>query len=274
MSSTSISIKRCHGLGNVVLLLPVLDYLHNRGFRVNLVTRKEWVSTFSTLRPKCKVTTQKDRNTIDLDSLTADVSPSQHRIDEFAQLLGIEESLPSPQINVPAEWQKCFKQFAGSIIFAPEAAHPSRSWPLENCRRIKSLLPNKTFVLVGTKQNSKISCDVDLRGQLDLKELFGVISVSSVVITMDSAVLHIAAAVRTPTVAIFGGVCSRFRVRKEQPVVIIQSKMACCPCNKNEICEGRYDCIRGITIEDIRKAVNYAVKLENLHNLYLGKDIL
>lgn len=56
MSAETISIRRCHGLGNVVLLLPVLDHLHSKGFKVNLVTREEWISTFSTLRPKFNIT--------------------------------------------------------------------------------------------------------------------------------------------------------------------------------------------------------------------------
>ena len=141
--------------------------------------------------------------------------------------------LPAPHVDVPAAWKKPFEQLSGSIIFAPEAAHPSRRWPLENCRRVKGLFPDRNLVLVGTKNAPEIACDVDLRGKLNLEGLFGVVALSSVVITMDSAVLHIASAVGIPTVAIFGGVDFRFRIRKEKPVVVLQSKMDCCRCNKN-----------------------------------------
>lgn len=257
-TAKTIYVKRCHGLGNVVLLMPVLDYLHSTGFCVNLVTKKQWVKAFSTLRPKFKVTTHGNMNTIDFDSLTADIPPSQHRIDEFAQLLGINEVLPAPRVDVPVSWQKPFERFSDSIVFASEAAHPSRRWPLENCRRVKELFPDRTLVLVGTEHVPEIACDVDLRGRLDIAGLFGIISVSRVVITMDSAVLHIAAAVRTHTVAIFGGVAFQFRVRKEQPVVALQSKMDCCPCNKNETCNERYNCIKTIKPEHVQQAIGLA----------------
>ena len=274
MSAETISIRRCHGLGNVVLLLPVLDYLYSKGIKVNLVTREEWISTFSTLRPKFSITVQGNTNTIDLDSLTADAFVTQHRIDEFAQLLGIQDSLSMSQIDVPASWQKPFEKLSDSIIFAPEAGHSSRKWSLENCLRIKSVFPNETLVLVGTERTPEINCDVDLRGKLDVDELFGILSVCKLVISMDSAVLHIAAAIKKPTVAIFGGVDYCYRLREDQPVVVLQSQIPCCPCNKNETCNEQYECMKTISVEDVKNAANYAVKNSSLCSFYLNKDAL
>jgi len=254
----SICVKRCHGLGNVILLLPVLDCFHSNGSHVCLITRKEWVEAFSVLRPNFEITAQMNAQAIDLDEMTLEVSPSQHRIDEFAQLLGLNSKVVPASVEVPSDWSLPFKHLTGCIILAPEAAHPSRRWPIDYCCQVKELFPEDKLVLVGTDRKDSIPCDVDLRGQLDLGELFGVISVSKVVITMDSAILHIASLLKKTTVAIFGGVDVRHRILNDHAVVAIQSKMACCPCNKNEICEGRYDCIKAIKPEHVSKAVQLA----------------
>jgi heptosyltransferase-2 len=127
--------------------------------------------------------------------------------------------------------------------------------------------------VIGTDKGPEIDCEVDLRGRLDTAGLFGVIGVSAAVISMDSAVLHIAAAMRKPTVGIFGGVDYRFRVRQEQPVVAMQAKMACCPCNKRETCEGTYDCIRAMRPEDVLEAVGIAEHTDELIDYYAAEGI-
>jgi len=269
----SICVKRCHGLGNVILLIPVLDYFHVRGCRICLVTRNEWVQVLSTLRPHFAITTKTSAQAIDLDELTLEISPSQHRTDEFARLLGLNTKIASPCIEIPSHWSVLFEHLAGSIILAPEATHPSRRWPVDYCSQIKELLPKDKLVLVGTEKRFKIACDVDLRGQLDLVGLFGVISISKVIITMDSAVLHIASSMKKAAVAIFGGVDFRYRIRDDQPVVVIQSKMACCPCNKAETCGNRYDCIKSIKPEHVLQAVSIASHTKKLLNFFdcIGK---
>ena len=80
---------------------------------------------------------------------------------------------------------------------------------------------------------------------------------------MDSAVLHIAAALRKPTVAIFGGVDWAFRVRPDHPVVIIQARIDCCPCNKKEVCSGCFPCIDAAGPENVVNAIALAKKAKH-----------
>lgn len=269
--SNTIYVKRCHGLGNVILLLPVLDHLFSLGTKICLITRKEWVDAISGIRPHFEVIAgiNSQKVVVDLDMMTSEIYPSQHRSDELAKLLGVNTPIVSTQIEtIPAKWSKPFEHLRGSVIFALEAQHPSRSWPLEHCRRIKGLFPEDQLVLVGTKKEPKVPNDIDLRGHLELTDLFGVISVGKVIITMDSAVLHIAAALKRPTVAIFGGVDARYRIRQVQPVVVLQSKMTCCPCNKHEDCDQRFDCILNIDPIHVRQAVNYAPNIRKYLNYF------
>ncbi len=77
---------------------------------------------------------------------------------------------------------------------------------------------------------------------------------------MDSGVLHIAAAVGTPTVALFGGIDPTHRIRKNQNVVVLHSDLDCFPCNKNETCNGQYPCIKSTQPENVANAQKKALE--------------
>ena len=270
----SLNVKRCHGLGNIILLIPVLDYLYKQGTAIRLVTRQEWVVTLSAIRPHFDIVSGFDEEAMDLDQMTSESYPSQHRSDELAGMLGIDGRIRSLVIDrIPPAWRQPFARLRDCIIFAPEAQHASRCWPEENCRLVKELFPEEQLVLVGTERSPAIQCDVDLRGQLSLSELFGVLSVGKLVISMDSAILHIAAALRKPTVAIFGGVDARFRIRPDQPVVALQSLLSCCPCNKRENCAERYDCIKTITADHVYQAGQLALNTKGYVDFYRTVDL-
>jgi len=263
LTAQSVSIRRRHGLGNVICLMPTLDYLHSLGCEVQVVTNPQWIHAFSQLRPDycwMSETGNFPNDIFDLDEMTRRKPPTEHRIDEFAHLLNITVPLPSPQLTVPHLWSKPFEHLAGSIVFAPEGGHPSRSWPMEKAAQVKATLPYQRLILVGTNPEPALPCDMDTRGQLELHELFGLLAVADAVITMDSGVLHIAAALQVPTVAVFGGMNPEYRVRPDQKVVVLQTNLPCCPCSKNETCFDRFDCIKAPTPQDVCNAVRLALE--------------
>ena len=250
-----LSVKRCHGLGNVILLLPVLERLVERGVTVHLVTRPQWMRTLQKLQPNLIVSDQSQPDTIDLDAPTNSLRPQQHRSAEFAALLGVHETLSEPRLTIPAEWSDPFLHWTGAIAFAPEAGHPSRQWPTEYRNKLTRKLKGSPLVLVGTTRRPEFPCDLDTRADLELDELLGLLKVVRLVICMDSGILHLAAAVGTPTICIFGGIDPAFRIHQNQRVVALQAKLPCCPCNKNETCDERFDCIKSITVEAVLESI-------------------
>jgi len=253
-----VTVKRCHGLGNVLCLLPVLDRLHDEGYRLGVVTRSEWVHAFSILRPHYSWTVDSADEIIDLDEMTEKRHPREHRTDEFARLLGMGRPFSPPRLHIPSVWLKPFESLKDCILFAPESGHPSRQWPHKQANLLKNFLPDEKLVLIGTRREPPIACDLDLRAQLDLHELFGILQQAGTVITMDSAVLHLAAALGVPTIAIFGGINPSFRIRPEQRVIVLLAQMECCPCNKNETCAGGYPCIAAAHPEKVVKTIPLA----------------
>ena len=101
---------------------------------------------------------------------------------------------------------------------------------------------------------------VDLTGELNLKELAALTARAKAFVGVDSAPMHIAAAMQTPTVALFGpsgekhwgpwGV--KFRV-----VASIKPDHSCRPCG-NDGCGGSKvsDCLMTLSVDDVHSAVN------------------
>lgn len=241
--------RRRHGVGNVLMLLPVLQHISRTPRSVILETRPEWVNAFSILMPELLFTGEHLDDALDLDKLTKEALPQMHRIDEFAELLGVKEAISPIVFKIPEEWKKRFRNHANALLFAPEAGHPARSWPPDYITSLAQKLCGSPLVLIGLSRDMKIPCDADLRGQMAIEDTLGLMSVARGLIAFDSGALHLGMAVDLPAIAIFSGVDPRFRIKPSQRVLALQSSMDCSPCNKREPCDGRYDCLRGITPE-------------------------
>jgi heptosyltransferase II len=100
---------------------------------------------------------------------------------------------------------------------------------------------------------------IDLTGELDLPILGAVLERCLVFLTGDTGPMHLAAAVGTPTVAVFGPsdparyapISTRHRV--------VRIDLPCAPCNRirlpPERCQGHTpDCLEGVTVDAVVKA--------------------
>jgi len=264
MNKNNIVVKRFHGLGDIILLLPVLENAVNCGKHVLIATHDEWCDVFSHLLPGFTWTSNTPSSAIDLDVLTSRIKPTEHRTDEFGRLLNIQGPFNAPHIAVPQSWKDQYRQLADCIIFAPEAEHRARSAPDEFALAVANSFPKDKLVLVGKDTSPALPCSIDYRGNMSVKELISALASCHAVICMDSGVLHIAGAVGTPTVAVFGGVDPVFRIRPFQKVIALQADMPCCPCNKNETCGEAYDCLRAANAQDIIRAVKDVLLTDHL----------
>ena len=251
-----LSVKRSHGLGNVFMLLPVLDSLSEKGYQIHLVTDERWVTTLQILRPEYLINTDCHPDTIDLDLITASKRPDTHRIAEYASVLGVDVPTVALKLTIPAEWQAEFLLWQGAIGFAPQAGHPSRQWPNEYSFGLGAALLDSPLVLLGTDREPAIPCNFDSRAKLRLNQLLGLLSLLQVLICMDSGLLHLGTALGIRTVCIFGGIDPRFRIMESQPVLAMQADLDCCPCNKRETCNERYDCMRVMSPEHVLHAIS------------------
>ena len=91
------------------------------------------------------------------------------------------------------------------VLLFPESRRDEKVWPF--FKEFNSKLLKRTnfpLVVAGNHQDKDFLGSIDLRGNLKLSELPELIRGASVVVSNDSAPLHIASAMGTPTIALFG----------------------------------------------------------------------
>jgi len=94
---------------------------------------------------------------------------------------------------------------------------------------------------------------VNLGGKTTLRDLAYLFERSSVVITTDSGPMHLAAAVGTPVIALFGPTDPKRTGPYGQGHTVIRKELPCSPCFLKK-CESR-ECMREITVEEVFEAV-------------------
>ncbi|MEK9139329.1 MAG: lipopolysaccharide heptosyltransferase II [Bacteroidota bacterium] len=133
-------------------------------------------------------------------------------------------------------------QFIG---FAPGSVWNTKRWPKEHFISLGKKLASDgaSLVMVGSRQDAAL-CEeigfaigsggiVNAAGKLSLLQSAELIRRCSLLISNDSAPMHLAVAVRTPVVALFGATVPRFGFapRGQHDVVAEVNGLACRPCS-------------------------------------------
>lgn len=152
-------------------------------------------------------------------------------------------------------------------LFHPAAAFETKQWATENFARVAEFLREKNFqtIAVAAKNESKILGNLKRASRvpiitfddLTLPEITALASNADLFIGNDSGIAHIAAAVQTPTVVIFGSSnINHWRPWTDALNETVYEKISCQPC-AGYICS-QFDaqkCIRGVTVESVTAAV-------------------
>ena len=100
---------------------------------------------------------------------------------------------------------------------------------------------------------------VNASGKTSLKELAYLLSISDLMITMDSGPMHIASAMGTPTVALFGPTAHWRTGPYCNNAIIIGNHLPCSPCFKKRCDKGKA-CMEKISVGEILEAVDKQLK--------------
>lgn len=203
----------------------------------------------------------------------------KERYDRIFRSLGIDfvssenATLPlAPKIRAKAA--KIIEgRFGGQtriIAFAPGARWETKRWPTENFSHLVEHTMRKGYaaVLIGGAEDS-ILCNLiaqsvsgellDLSGKLSILESAAVLERCSVLVTNDSAPLHLAETVGTPVLAFFGPTVREFGYFPRLPESIaLEKKLHCRPCSRNGArnCPyGTKECLAGINVSQAMDAL-------------------
>lgn len=100
-------------------------------------------------------------------------------------------------------------------------------------------------------------------GKIGLREAAALIKMCSVFVTNDSGPMHIATAVGTPVVAIFGPTVRGFGFSPLGMSVVVEKELTCRPCSLHgsERCpEGHFECMKKINADEVFKRVKGMVR--------------
>ncbi|MEK7309112.1 MAG: putative lipopolysaccharide heptosyltransferase III [Nitrospirota bacterium] len=113
----------------------------------------------------------------------------------------------------------------------------------------------KILSLTSPRTKNYASEVINLCGKTTIKELAAISEISDLFIGVDSAPMHIAAAVGTPVIALFGPT-GREWIPYGQGNIVISKDMPCKPCKKG-MCEGILlrECMAAIKPDDVKEAV-------------------
>jgi lipopolysaccharide heptosyltransferase II len=150
------------------------------------------------------------------------------------------------------------------IAIAPFTAFAPKDWPLENYRNLIGQIQSKyhlPIVLLGTQQKAAQVADfpaINLFGQTTFMQMAEVIRRAKLLVGSCSGHTHVAAAVNTPAVVLYGpGSAKRWFPQKNAIGVTIN--LPCSPCQTQDRVCGEQLCMRQMSPELVFDAVEQAL---------------
>jgi len=203
----------------------------------------------------------------------------------LSQLLSDEQiSSPfkniTPQLNVSnaAKQSVETKLSAAKInpatlyILCPGAEYgPTKRWPTTHfadlAQRLIASNPSNQIVLLGGKGDHALAQEITSKakqnahihnwcGDTPLDEAIALIGMSKAVVSNDSGLMHIAAALKTPQVAIFGSSDPAHTPPLSDKAKVIWLNLPCSPCHKRECPLGHLKCLNDILPEQVFATLN------------------
>jgi 3-deoxy-D-manno-octulosonic-acid transferase/heptosyltransferase-1 len=157
------------------------------------------------------------------------------------------------------------------IVVSPWARWESKLWGEHNFARLSDLAVdnlNAQVILTGSGQDAKGNERIlslmknralNLTGRTNLREIAYLFTVSDCVVTLDSGPLHIASAVQTPIISLFGPTAP-WRTGPYPPgnSAVVRKTLLCSPCFKRKC--GEQTCMKEITVEEVFDGLKSKVK--------------
>jgi len=201
---------------------------------------------------------------------------------EPVEVYGIENDTQGLEIIIPDETKygvsakiSALKLHAAEKIigFCPSAKHATKRWPekrfIETGLRLASELNAKIFlfgnasdtalcrtIASGINKGQNGTCAIEFSGQFSLLETATAMNFCDVVVTNDSGLMHIAAAMKKKVVAIFGSTVREFGFIPigTENIVIERKGLYCRPCShigRNNCPEGHFRCMKEIQVGEV-----------------------
>ena len=184
-----------------------------------------------------------------------------------------QRPLPSPRLNVDEAARRATLRAFGLALDRPVAAFapgaefgPAKRWPARHFASLARILATRGYQvwLFGSKKDAAITAQisdaaggtcVDLAGRTTLDQAIDLLSIASRVVTNDSGLMHVAAALDRPMAALFGSSSPAFTPPLSSRAVVISLRLSCSPCFKRDCPLGHTNCLVTMQPETVLAAL-------------------
>ncbi|WP_371363063.1 Lipopolysaccharide heptosyltransferase 1 [Sporomusa rhizae] len=151
------------------------------------------------------------------------------------------------------------------IVLIPGTNWPNKCWPTKHFAQLADKLYDENIipVIVGSPADTALARDiiaktkippVDLTGKTSLKELSYILKNAQKVVAGDTGPMHLAAALQTPVIALFGPTDPKRNGPYGTGHLVLTTNHSCQGCWQRQCPEGR-DCLDNIEVNEVFEAV-------------------
>ncbi len=252
--SVRILVVRCGSAGDVLLATPVIRALRYKYPDSYISMAVELVNTevIASLTELNEIIGLKDtKEVFTFSSAAYDVQyhlryekfPDLHPLDAYSLITGLDLSQEVPVINL-ADGDRKFATDVWNNNGLTETdiviglhrgpTWPIRTWPDKYLHVVVNYLKsryNVRFIELTSVPGFTIGKGLDLSGQTSFHQLAAVVEKCSMILCVDSLVMHVASAVNTPVVAVFGGTDPDKRLPRNSISIGVQAAIPCHGCH-------------------------------------------
>ena len=195
----------------------------------------------------------------------------------FAERAALPQELPHPCLHIDADNQQRLCRELGLAAERPMLGlcpgaefGPAKQWPAEHYASLAShyLQRGWQVLLLGSANDRAVASAIhaglpaELRahcypaaGRTRLVDAIDLLALCRAVVSNDSGLMHVAAAVDAPLVAVYGSTSPRFTPPLASRVAIVQRELPCRPCFERECPLQHLDCLVGLPPERVIAAL-------------------
>jgi heptosyltransferase-2 len=180
----------------------------------------------------------------------------------------LQRPLPEPRLAIEEGARRATAAKYGldlarpAAVFAPGAEYgPAKRWPPRHFADLAKTLVARGFQvwLMGSQKDAAITAEIqqlcggiclDFAGRTSLDEAIDLMSFAARVVTNDSGLMHVAAALDRPMAALFGSSSPAFTPPLSAHARIITLNLVCSPCFQRVCPLGHTNCL--VTLEPTR----------------------
>jgi heptosyltransferase-2 len=287
-----ISFQKRRGIGSVFEDLRISRLLKKKGFDLGVILPRSFRSAFQMFLAgiPIRIGYQDEGRSLLLTHgiLRKGELLRSHRVHYYQELLGLFgriDGLSSPRLHLMEEDRKWAEEVLKGqglldgrplIGINPGAAYGlAKCWHPDRFAQLGRRLFQKwkaSVLIFGRAEEQEMADRIlkdlgeagfNLTGKTGLLQLAALLERCRLLISNDTGTMHVAAAVGTPVVAIFGPTDPMATGPCGEGHVVVKREVSCSPCFKR-ICPTDHRCMEMITVDEVEEVVGR--KLEDLNN--------